>query len=633
MVVNYRRLEDINQRRRVRVLIAGVALGLSAATATIVIESLGHWTKLTGTLQDAATFGLLTFPLSFAYAILRHRLFDIRVMIRQGLRYAFARGLLLSLVPVLGAILGLDLVLHSGQTLAQIMVARGWIYAALAGLAWAAHSKREAWLQALDRRFFREQYDAQRILKEVVEGVRIAGSFEKVAPQVVAKIEAGLHPEFAALLLRDPGQVSYGSLAAAPAGQAPPPLPADSRVMALVRALGQPVEVSESGWLKERLPHEETNFLRRARIDLLVPVAMAPERTEALLALGPKRSEEPYTREDQDLLVAIAASLALLLEKPAAIPQQVGRVSESFEECPQCGACYDTGAGHCAQEGASLVRICLLRTLVGRYRLEKRRGRGGMGAVYEALDTALERRVAVKVIRDDLVGSAEAAERFRKEAHAAASFTHPNVVTVHDFGVALDSRAFLVMELLEGATLRDALKQNSRLASSRVLDIMRGVSAAIEAAHRRQLIHRDLKPENIFLAQTEAGEVAKVLDFGIAKFLPMVGQADTDTATGGLVGTILYMSPEQLRGGKADAAWDLWALAVVAYEALTGAPPFAGAALGEWRDVGHFRPVSESLPDNSSRLQEFFERALAVDSARRPNSARIFFSELERALA
>ena len=256
-----------------------------------------------------------------------------------------------------------------------------------------------------------------------------------------------------------------------------------------------------------------------------------------------------------------------------------------------------------------------------------------MGAVYEALDTALERRVAVKVIRDDLVGSAEAAERFRKEAHAAASFTHPNVVTVHDFGVALDSRAFLVMELLEGATLRDALKQNSRLASSRVLDIMRGVSAAIEAAHRRQLIHRDLKPENIFLAQTEAGEVAKVLDFGIAKFLPMVGQADTDTATGGLVGTILYMSPEQLRGGKADAAWDLWALAVVAYEALTGAPPFAGAALGEWRDVGHFRPVSESLPDNSSRLQEFFERALAVDSARRPNSARIFFSELERALA
>jgi len=320
--------------------------------------------------------------------------------------------------------------------------------------------------------------------------------------------------------------------------------------MALVRALGQPVEVSESGWLKERLPHEDTYFLRQARIDLLVPVATASDRREALLALGPKRSEEPYTREDQDLLVAIAASLALLLEKPAAIPQQVGRVSESFEECPQCGACYDTGAGHCAQEGASLVRICLLRTLVGRYRLEKRRGRGGMGAVYEALDTALERRVAVKVIRDDLVGSAEAAERFRKEARAAASFTHPNVVTVHDFGAAADARAFLVMELLEGATLRDELKRNSRLAPSRALDIMRGVSAAIEAAHRRQLIHRDLKPENIFLAQTEAGEVAKVLDFGIAKFLPMVGQADADTATGALVARCSTCHPSNCAAGR-----------------------------------------------------------------------------------
>ena len=119
--------------------------------------------------------------------------------------------------------------------------------------------------------------------------------------------------------------------------------------------------------------------------------------------------------------------------------------------------------------------------------------------------------------------------------------------------------------------------------------------------------------------------------------MPPRGKEDANdkrlTAPGVKPGTRRYMSPEQLRGGKADAAWDLWALAVVAYEALTGAHPFAGAALGEWRDVGHFRPVSESLPDNSSRLQEFFERALAVDSARRPNSARIFFSELERALA
>src|SRR5439155_6274584 len=111
----------------------------------------------------------------------------------------------------------------------------------------------------------------------------------------------------------------------------------------------------------------------------------------------------------------------------------------------------------------------------GRYRLERRLGRGGMGTVYAAADLSLERRVAVKVIRDDLVGSAEAAERFRREARAAASFAHPNVVTIHDFGVAAATRAFLVMELLHGATLREELRREKRLAPPRALAILRGV--------------------------------------------------------------------------------------------------------------------------------------------------------------
>ena len=118
----------------------------------------------------------------------------------------------------------------------------------------------------------------------------------------------------------------------------------------------------------------------------------------------------------------------------------------------------DSGATQCVQEGARLVPVILPRLLEGRYRLEKRLGRGGMGTVYAAKDTALERGVAVKVIREDLVGSAEAAERFRQEGRVAASFAHPNVVTIYDFGVADGRRAFLVMELLEGTTLREALR-------------------------------------------------------------------------------------------------------------------------------------------------------------------------------
>ncbi|MFQ5696276.1 MAG: serine/threonine-protein kinase, partial [Terriglobia bacterium] len=564
-------------------------------------------------------------PLSFAYAVVKHRVLEIPMLLRLGLQYALARRVLVGLVPALAAILILDLWLHGDQPLVEVMQARGWVYAILGGLAVVAHTQREGWLRALDRRFFRERYDAQRLLREVVEDVRAARSFERVAPRVVARIEVALHPEFAALLVREPREPSYRSLAAAPAGQAPPPLPADSKLVALVRLLGKPLEVSltETGWLKQQLPHAETDFLRQARIEWLLPVATALDRTEALLALGPKRSEEPYTREDQDLLVAVATSLALLLERPAPAPVPV---SDAFEECPQCGTCYDTGAGRCAQEGATLNLVRVPRLLADRYRLERRLGRGGMGTVYAATDTALERRVAVKVIREELVGSADVAERFRREARAAAGFSHPNVVTVHDFGVAAGTRAFLVMELLEGTGLREELRRQKRLAASRTREILRGVCAAVEAAHRRPLIHRDLKPENIFLARAEAGETPKVLDFGVAKFLPTSTQPTADTGSSFLVGTLQYMAPEQLRGQAADAAWDLWALAIVAYEMLTGARPFPGATPVEWQSAllaGRFMPLATHLPDAPAPWQEFFERALALEPQRRPRSPRL----------
>src|SRR5215472_4344548 len=650
LVMNYRRLRDINERRRVRVLVVGSVVGWLAA-GTFLAFIVGGGGRVT-----AAFFGtplafvvLLLFPAfpsSFAYAILRHRVLDLGLIVRRGLQYALARGVLLTAVPTLGLALLTDLLLHGQQPLLKILRARGWIYVVLSGLAAVSYAKRHSWLEALDRRFFRERYDAQRLLREVVEEVREARDFQQVAPRVVARIEAALHPEFVALVMREPRETHYRSRAAAPAGQAPPALPADSKLMALVRVLGKPLEVSltESGWIQQQLPHGETDFLRQARVDLLVPIAVAPERTEALLALGVKRSEEPYSGEDRDLLVAIAASLALLAEKPA---PAAAPVSSRFGECPQCGNCYDTGSEQCAKEGARLNSVAIPRLLSERYCLERRLGRGGMGAVYEALDTALERRVAVKLIRDDLVGNAEAAERFRREARAAASFTHPHVVTVYDFGVAAGTHPFLVMELLSGVTLREELQQRERLTAARTAEILRGICEALEAAHRRQLVHRDLKPENIFLARNETGEVTKVLDFGLAKFLttlpavsalmqaPTAG-ATADTKPGVLVGTLLYMSPEQLQGRPFDLSWDLWAVAVMAYEMLTGHQPFARPTTTEWQRAvltASFTPISTYFPDGPTRWQEFFTRAFAINPPERPASARIFLSELEQALS
>jgi tRNA A-37 threonylcarbamoyl transferase component Bud32 len=647
LVLNYRRLDEPNQRRRMRVLLAGTVLAVAAGILLAWnIQTQGVFLSVGFPIWATMVPLILACPLAFAYSILRHRVFDIQVIVRRGLQYALARGAILGIVPALASILLVDLTLRREQTLASVLSARGWVYGVLLAPALLIQLRRKEWLETLDRRFFREHYDAQRVLREVVEEIRRARSFHRVAPVVAARIESALHPEFAALMVREPDEPAYRRVASSPAGAGVQTVAADSKLVALARVLGSPLEVlhSESRWLDERIPRGENDALRQTGIDLLVPVPSGSGRAEALLALGAKRSEEPYSREDRELLEAIATSLSLLLEQPAAEPERAP--SPKFDECPTCGVCYDSGFQRCPDEGEGLVPVHLPRVLVGRYRLERRRGRGGMGAVYEATDSSLERRVAVKVMRDDLVGSASAAERFRREARAAASFTHPNVVTVYDFGVEAQTRAFLVMELLQGATLREELSKHRRLDTVRTLRILRSVCAAVEAAHRRQLIHRDLKPENIFLTRDPsspgADETAKVLDFGIAKFATGPDQsAETrtlgaDTGPGVLLGTPAYMSPEQLLGESVGPHWDLWSLGVVAYEMLTGALPFGTTLAPDWRRNVlncNYTPVEHHVPGAKPRLDEFFAVSLASSRDRRPASAQEFVSGLEQAFA
>jgi len=637
LLFNYRRLDDVNERRRVRVLAIGSIAGF-ATGGTFVLSMWLSSNNLALYESPGVTIGallLLVTPLSFAYAILRHRIFDVRVIIRQGVRYGVARGVLLSFVPLLVGALVTDVLLHRSQPIEDILTARGWIYGALAVVAVAAHSQRKRWLEALDRRFFRERYDAQRLLRQVVEEVRHAGNLERVAPRVVASVEAALHPTFAALLVPEPHARRFRAMASSPAGAAPEALPSDGRWVALLAVLGKPLDVpvSDKGWLADQLPREDLAALRRSRIEMLAPVTGGTDRLDAVLALGSKRSEEPYSREDRDLLGTIADGLALLAERPSGPPP----TADTLVECPRCGACYDRAVTACPEDGTAPVPSRVPRVLAARYRLEHRLGRGGMGTVYRAIDTALDRQVAVKMVREDLVGHADTAARFHQEARAAAAFAHPNVVTVHDYGIEAGSHAYLVMELLEGATLRESLRREKRLAPPRVLGIMRDVAAAVEAAHRRQLVHRDLKPENVFLVRTGDAETAKILDFGIAKALRVPDGVTTmaDTQAGWLVGTPQYMAPEQLRGDDVRPAWDLWAMAVMTYEMLVGRPPFSGFRIDAGLDElpgGHLSAMRAPLAAAPGAWRTFFTRVLAHDPASRPDSARAFFSELERAL-
>jgi serine/threonine-protein kinase len=631
--VKYRRADPI-ERRRLGVLLLGGGIGAAAGGPIALAFWRGSETTLFASpALSLATLGLLAVPLSFAYATLRHRVFDVSFIIRQGVQYALARRLLLSVVPVLLAVMAADAYWHRDRSIGEQVGARAPVYAGLVALALVAARQRRRWLDALDRRFFRERYDARTLLHGVVEEVRRSGSLQLAAPLVVQQIERALHPRFVAVLARASDSAAYRAIAAAPPSAGLAELPADAKICALAHVLGKPLDLSKAGaaWIADRLPPEEAALVDRVGLELLVPVDTGSGRPDAVLALGARRSDEPYASEDQQLLWTIAESLAVLDRR---VPNGAGHDS-AFQECPSCGTCYDTGTSTCSGDAAPLTVVALPRVLSQRYRLEQRLGRGGMGVVYGASDLSLDRSVAVKVLREELVGDRESASRFEREARIAASFSHPNVVTVFDFGVIGDSRAFLVMERLEGTTLRDEISRGP-LEQARVLAIMRGVCGAVDAAHRRQLIHRDLKPENVFLALGDGGESPKVLDFGIAKALSgAYSHADHQTTMGVVLGTRQYMAPEQLRGESPEPSWDLWALALVVHEMLTGYHPFASLAIGL---TGAGIPTAQPMAIRDSEpvpvaWQQSFARWLAIESAGRPASAGALFAELEQMLS
>jgi eukaryotic-like serine/threonine-protein kinase len=209
-----------------------------------------------------------------------------------------------------------------------------------------------------------------------------------------------------------------------------------------------------------------------------------------------------------------------------------------------------------------------LRTLDGRYHVVDRIAAGGMGEVFRARDAVLDREVAIKVLHRQLAGDVGFVERFRREARAAASLSHPNIVAVHDWG-AVDGIYYMVMEFVRGQSARDVLNAEGVLAPAQAADVLLQTLSALDHAHSQGIVHRDIKPENVML--TRDG-VVKVADFGLAR-----AYADAQiTEAGTVTGTVQYLSPEQLEGEPADPRTDLYALGIVGYELLTGRLPFQG---------------------------------------------------------
>jgi serine/threonine protein kinase len=305
-----------------------------------------------------------------------------------------------------------------------------------------------------------------------------------------------------------------------------------------------------------------------------------------------------------------------------------------MRECPRCERCYDDDVLVCPDDQANTKQSLPGGRLInGRYRLERRLGRGAMGQVYLAQDEKLvTRRVAVKVFRPDIFSDdSQQGARFEREVEVAAALQHPNIVETIDVGKSSDGFLFMVMEYVEGENLSQLLRREGTLALPRTAGILRQVVAALENAHARGFLHRDLKPANILIVQrptaqeADADEFVKVADFELVKL------ADSEL----LVGTPEYMAPEQLQPDEPiDARTDIYALATIAYQMLGGRPPFTGniSQIVAQKMTQAPLPLSSLRSDIPADIDKAVMRGLERDAQNRPATAPEWFDPLDRAI-
>jgi len=315
--------------------------------------------------------------------------------------------------------------------------------------------------------------------------------------------------------------------------------------------------------------------------------------------------------------------------------------------CPTCGRHYSSNikfcpvdqsalqADHTVVEGSTVVDPLIGQTLNNKYRIEQPLGIGGMGTVYRARHLLIDRAVAVKVLNQRLFEDEAARARFQREAKAAGRLQHLNAVAVTDFGQTSAGYVYIVMELLEGRTLREILAKEAPLETARAVSLMLQASAAVAAAHEAGVIHRDLKPANIFVTQSaDAPSIVKVLDFGIAKLAAETLDEDdpqTLTQIGAMIGTPRYMSPEQCSGLELTPAADVYSLGVILYEMLTGTVPFSGSsplAIAVKQTSEYPRPPKEIVAAIPDDLEKVVLHALEKDPKYRPSNAAEFRREL-----
>ena len=630
LAFNYRRVTSEDQRLRVRWVVYGTIVALLPQiwwSALSVYEQLAGPSGLSR-FDLFANAGTAVVPLVMAYAVVKHRVLDIQVVVRRGLQYLLARrALQAALVLPFLALLYIAFV-NRQLTLTELATeTRGYLYwIAIAAVTLAFREPIRLWL---DRRFFREQYDRERLMMELLDDSRRVDSLSELSHLVSDTLHGALHPEKAFVWYRDPRE----RIASAASGDAlpPPDFPARDRWLSWLEQRGTAASLplpEDAG-----LSPEETLALTKRGIDVVVPIADSDDRLIGALLLGRKKSDEPYNQVDARFLTAVAKQTAVIRENlnlRARLRDEVrvrhdvlARLDEKLpdllKECPACGACFDGAVERCVNDAEPLsLSLPVSRTVDGRYRLDRSIGKGGMGAVYEAHDLRLGRTVAVKIMLSRAFGQPGALRRFRREARAAARVSHPNIVTVHDVGSLAGEGAYIVMERIPGETLRAALDRTPLLTPQTAAEWFEPLLEGIAAAHASGIVHRDLKPENVMGQRDASGTLSvKILDLGLVKLHADESQATgTMTREGAIMGTPDYMSPEQLLGREVDHRSDIFSIGVMLVEALTGARQLPNAAA----------PAASTTLDPA--LRALLARCLAAEAVDRPSSVTEFLRAL-----
>ena len=621
-------------RRRVRLFVRGLLGGLAPFAAEVFVEEM--WPSYKAFAQGGVAspwigsviFGALAVvPFVTAYSVLFDRVVEVRVALRAALQYALARFTIVGATLVPFAALTLFLVGHRRESLAAILVngARPVLLIGSVVLGLSALRLRARWLDALDRRYFRQSYDARHILTGFVGGLPALTAGE-IGARIRDEIDRALHADVE-VFLADEARSAMRHV-----DDRLPPVGLNATLADLALADPRPMDVdlaNPSSPLR-RLPAVEQRWLQTGQFSLLVALRRGGGGPAGLLALTPKRSGLPYSPDDRRLLSAVASAAGLALDSLRLRSTPESPVEAPARECLECSRLSASDVVRCAC-GGDLVEAGVPHTLRGVFRLEQRIGAGGMGIVYRAVDLNLGRDVAIKALTRT---TPQHVARLRREARAMAAITHPNLAVIH--GVETwRGMPFLVQEFVAGGTLAQRLS-TSRPSLPDVLDLGITLAAFLDHLHRSGVVHCDIKPSNIGF--THRG-VVKVLDFGLARLLWDVRVAAEDSTTtefghehkvtaaeptGGLFGTPNFMSPEAIRGDRPAPSFDLWALAVVLYEAVAGRRPFEGhdAASIHAKVTGGPAPdIREHRSDAPPALSAFFAATLAQDLSRRPPDA------------